>query len=172
MSQGISSNLIQGASLSNMPLASLTTAFGTSYTAAPTVAGMLAFERSYLSRERAFARNLGLARKKGLTPGQIADIAQMGLDAGGPIAAALAGGSAGQARSLSSVLSQVNAVAGQIGSASAGAVYDRQVKLLEDLLAELRRLPHATGQAVSSAMKHPGTQKTLASSATRARRAK
>jgi hypothetical protein len=168
MASGISSNLIGGASLANMPLASGTTAFGTSFTASPTTAGMTAYLSSYLARERTFARNLGVARKKGLSPVDAANIAQMGLDQGGPIAAALAHSSRSQVRHISALDAQITATSGQLGNQAAGAVYDRQVVVLERVEKLLEHLPGAFAKALTS----PHATKALATHHTRAKRSK
>lgn len=173
LASGIAGNLTGGASLSNMPLSSLTTAFGTSYTASPTTAGMTSYLSSYLSRERSFARNLAVARKKGLSAVDAGNIAQMGLDVGGPIAAALAHSSSSQVRHISALDAQINATANALGSSIAQGQYGAEIaKLLREQNALLAALAHKTGVEVANAMKSPHSAKTLATSHTRAQRSK
>jgi TP901 family phage tail tape measure protein len=173
---GVAGNLIGGASLANLPLASGTTAFGSSFTAAPTIAGITSYLSGYLSRERAFSRNLGVARKKGLSAAEAANIAQLGLDSGGPIAAALAGGSRSQVHQVAALQAGITSASNSLGNTLAQGVYGAEIRKQTHLLAEIKDLlahaPKDTGNAVGHALKSPHAAKTLDTSRTRAQRSK
>ena len=79
------------------------------------IANILAFTGAQVAQDRAFARNLAVARKHGLSRSVAQQIAMLGPDQGAPLAASIAGASRGQINQLNRNEAAISRYGSQIG---------------------------------------------------------
>jgi hypothetical protein len=90
----------------------------------PAVGGILGNLSGYLHKIRAFGHNLSVLGQRGLNKAYLAQLAQLGPEQGGPIAAELATATDAQLGQVNAAEFQISKSAGQLGKLSANLIYD------------------------------------------------
>jgi hypothetical protein len=111
-----------------------------------TIGSIQANLTSYLHKIRAFGHNLSVLGQRGLNKGYIKELATLGPDQGGPIAAALATATDAQLGQVNAAEFQISKSAGQLGKLSANLIYDSGADFGKTLLSGLRGQKKALAQ--------------------------
>lgn len=106
------------------------------------IQAILSRMRAKLQAATKFRDNLQALAKKGLMPSILGQLAEMGPETGGMVAAELLRGSAGQLAELNSLQSQTEKLAGSAGNFIAGEIYDPQIKAAEAKIVTEQKINH------------------------------
>jgi TP901 family phage tail tape measure protein len=94
--------------------------------------------REQVAKAKKFAADLIALRKKGLRADLVQQIADSGVDQGGATAAALASGDKSQINEINKLQGQAKTAAGNVGKATADAMYGAGIKSAQGLVRGLR----------------------------------
>jgi TP901 family phage tail tape measure protein len=117
--------------------------------------------RDQVAKAKKFAADLVALRKKGLRADLIQQIADSGVDQGGATASALAGGNSSQIAEINKLQGQAKTAAGQVGAATADAMYKAGIDSAKGLVKGLASQQKAIAKqmqkiakSMASAIKH------------------
>lgn len=131
-----------------------------------------------VGRLRTFGKDLATLGRLGFSAGFIRQVAEAGVDEGGPIASALAKSTPGQVKTLNSLQKAGNALSGTISTAASQSVYGSKTETVliaqqKALMAELTRirkalenLPSGVGAAVTTSLNGTATRSAARSKTT------
>jgi hypothetical protein len=106
--------------------------------------------REQVAKAKKFASDLIALRKKGLRADLIQQIADSGVDQGGATAAALASGNKSQIDEINKLQGQAKTAAGNVGAATADAMYKAGINSAKGLIRGLR----SQQKAIDKQMQH------------------
>lgn len=111
---------------------------------------VVAHMREQVAKAKKFAADLVALRKKGLRAELIQQIADSGVDQGGATAAALAGGNKSQIDEINKLQGQAKTAAGNVGAATADAMYKAGIDSAKGLIRGL----NSQQKAIAKQMEH------------------
>ncbi|MFL5910544.1 MAG: phage tail tape measure protein [Gaiellaceae bacterium] len=106
--------------------------------------------REQVAKAKAFAANLVKLRKEGLRADLVQQIADSGVDQGGATAAALASGNKSQIDEINKLQGQAKTAAGNVGAATADAMYKAGINSAKGLVRGLK----SQQKAIDKQMQH------------------